>query len=79
MARKTDKTKKAAATIADRCLCARIRMLSRMVTGRFDAGLRATGVTANQLMILAPGAFFVLGLFIAIKNLLSPPREPDTL
>jgi len=35
--------------------------------------------TPNQLMILGPGAFFALGVVIAIKNLLSPPREPDTL
>ena len=34
--------------------------------------------TPNQLMILAPGAFFALGLFIAVMNYLVPPVEGDT-
>jgi len=53
MTKGLDKTTEAAAAIADRCLCARIRMLSRMITGQFDAALRKVGVTANQLTILA--------------------------
>ncbi len=31
--------------------------------------------TPNVLMVLAPGAFFALGLLIAVMNLISPPEE----
>jgi electron transport complex protein RnfE len=30
--------------------------------------------TANQVMILAPGAFFALGFLIAFFNLVKPPE-----
>ncbi len=33
--------------------------------------------TPNLLMVLAPGAFFALGLFIAVMNLISPPKEEE--
>ena len=32
----------------------------------------------NQLMILAPGAFFALGFLIAIANWIKPPAEQET-
>lgn len=35
------------------CLAGRIRLLSRVVTGRYDAELRDAGLTANQMTILA--------------------------
>ncbi len=35
------------------CLAGRIRLLSRVVTGRYDAELRDSGLTANQMTILA--------------------------
>ena len=31
--------------------------------------------TPNQVMILAPGAFFALGAFIAVMNMIVPPAE----
>jgi len=36
-----------------KCLAGRVRLLSRVVTGRYDAELRACGITANQMTILA--------------------------
>ena len=33
---------------------------------------------ANQMMVLAPGAFFTLGLLISIYNALRTPRLPET-
>ena len=39
--------------------------------------LSQTWYTPNQLMVLAPGAFFALGLFIAIMNLICPPKQED--
>jgi Na+-transporting NADH:ubiquinone oxidoreductase subunit D len=37
--------------------------------------LKGTWYTPNQLMILAPGAFFALGIVIAIFNVY---RKPET-
>ncbi len=40
--------------------------------------LLAEWYTPNQLMILAPGAFIVLGLLIALFNAVRPPEEEQT-
>ena len=43
----------AARRVIHECLAGRIRLLSRVVTGRYDAELRTCGITANQMTILA--------------------------
>ncbi len=39
--------------------------------------LNSTWYTANQLMILAPGAFFALGIVIAIFNAIKGPQDEE--
>jgi Na+-transporting NADH:ubiquinone oxidoreductase subunit D len=39
--------------------------------------LAEPGYTPNQLMILAPGAFFTLGIIIAVFNTLKQPSAPE--
>jgi DNA-binding MarR family transcriptional regulator len=39
--------------VVNECLAGRIRLLSRLVTGRYDAELKEHGLTANQVTILA--------------------------
>ena len=60
------------------CVVAVIREL--LGTGRVFGRqlLLAEWYTPNQLMILAPGAFIVLGFLIALFNVVRPPEEEQT-
>ncbi len=50
---KAKKTAEIGMSILQQCMAGRVRQISRVVTAHYDTALRDTGVTANQLTMLA--------------------------
>ena len=53
----------------------KILLVEKIIGHPFDV---SAWYPSNQMMILAPGAFFALGFLIAVLNHLSPPEPEET-